>query len=84
MIERGNMKSTVYISFIVLLLAGFFSACRQKNDAASESDRVIQETETTVIDENPEPAAAVKPERFAEETVLLGSDSAYKHYSQVL
>ena len=78
------MKSTVYINFIVLLLAGFFSACRQKNDAASESDRIIQETETTVIDENPEPAAAVKQERFVEETVLLGSDSSYKHYSQVI
>ena len=78
------MKSTVYINIIVLLLAGFFNACRQKDDAASESAPMNQETETTVIDENPEPAAAVKPERFAEETVLLGSDSSYKHYSQVI
>lgn len=78
------MKSTVYISFIVLLLAGFFSACRQKDDAASESAPMNQEMETTVIDENPEPAAAVKSERFVEETVLLGSDSSYKHYSQVI
>ena len=79
------MKSTVYINFIVLLLAGFFNACRPKDDAASESAPMNQETETTVIDESPEPVAAVvKSERFAEETVLLGSDSAYKHYSQVI
>ena len=85
MVERGNMKSIVYIRFIVLLLAGFFSACRQKNDAASESAPMNQETKTTVIDESPEPvAAAVKSERFVEETVLLGSDSSYKHYSQVI
>ena len=85
MVERGNMKSTVYINFIVLLLAGFFSACRQKDEAASESAPMNQETETSVIDESPEPAAAaVKSERFVEETVLLGSDSSYKHYSQVI
>ena len=84
MVERGNMKSTVYINVIMLLLAGFFNACRQKDDAASQSAPMNQETETTVIDENPEPAAAVKPERFTEETVLLGNDSAYKHYSQVI
>ena len=79
------MKSTVYIKFIVLLLVGFFSACRQKDDAASESAPINQETETTVIDESPEPVAAVvKSERFVEETVLLGSDSSYKHYSQVI
>ena len=79
------MKSTVYINVIVLLLAGFFNACRQKDDAASESAPMNQETETTVIDESPDPvAAAVKSERFVEETVLLGSDSSYKHYSQVI
>lgn len=85
MVERGNMKSIVYISFIVLLLAGLFSACRPKDDVTAESAPMNQETETTVIDESPEPvAAAVKPERFVEETVLLGNDSAYKHYSQVI
>ena len=79
------MKSIVYISFIVLLLAGFFSSCRPKDDAASESAPMNQETKTTVIDESPEPVAtAVKSERFADETVLLGSDSSYKHYSQVI
>ena len=41
------MKSIVYISFIVLLFAGFFNACRQKDEAASESAPMNQETETT-------------------------------------
>ena len=80
------MRSIVYIKCIGLVaFAGFSNACRQKDDAASESALMNQEMETTVIDESPEPvAAAVKSERFVEETVLLGSDSAYKHYSQVI
>ena len=80
------MRSIVYIKCIGLVaFAGFSNACRQKDDAASESAPMNQEMETTVIDESPEPvAAAVKSERFVEETVLLGSDSAYKHYSQVI
>ena len=76
------VKSAIYI----MLLTALFSACNQKQDSSSQADQTVDQTsEEPVMEAAPEPASPpAKPDRFVQETVLLESESDYKHYSQVI